>query len=219
MMPGAGFERVRAGGAARARGAVQTRSAILRSGARKSGRAARLSWHAPSRRQPLVLLEVIGVDDFAQRGAYQYSLLRSGTQRFRSSDMTAAACVRPAAPRRCPKSRNAPPTAGSILALGEALRVAPLLDDDAIDSSHTELHPKSDSDGSAADDNDLMPFLHSQDFRSMTPMSATDAPAELDRMIRARAAKCWHRFLRIARIARAPKAASGRLPACANRWD
>jgi hypothetical protein len=42
------------------------------------------------------------------------------------------------------------------------LRLAPLLDDDAIDSAQTELYRKRDTDGSAADDDDLMPFFHSR---------------------------------------------------------
>jgi hypothetical protein len=51
---------------------------------------------------------------------------------------------------------------GKILPLGDALRLVPLFDDGAIDSAQTEFHRERDTDGSAADDDDLMPFFHSR---------------------------------------------------------
>ena len=112
-------------------------------------------------RQPFVVLEVIGIDDLAQRRRVPIFVVeiaigddaahgKFGRQEARGAHLFGDA----------PEIKMLHRALGQVLPLGDALRLAAALDQGAGDAALPELDRERDADGSSADNDDLMPFAH-----------------------------------------------------------
>ena len=113
-------------------------------------------------RQSLVVLEIIGIDDLAQRRRVPIFVVEiavsddAGHGKFRRQQARGAQLFADA-----PKIEMLHRALGQVLALGDALRLAAPFDQGAIDATLPQLDRKRDAHGSSADNDDLMPFAHS----------------------------------------------------------
>ena len=140
-------------------------------------------------RQPLVRLEVIGIDDLAQRRRIPVFVVEvaigddAAHRKFRRQHAYRAHLVGDA-----PGMKMLHRALGQVLTLGNELRLEPALDQRAGYAAQPELHRERDADGTAADNDDLIPLTHGP-ICLLGCIIRPAAPAEPDRAFPARAAR------------------------------
>jgi hypothetical protein len=167
-------------------------------------------------RQPFVFAKVIGIDDFAQRRGVPIFIVEvvvgdDAAHRIGRRQQARGAQFL----TDTPKIEVLDRALRQVLAFGNALRFEPTLHQRAGNAALPKLYRERCADGSAADDDDLMPLGHV--IRNAGAITA--APAESGRRIPARVAKYWRRSLRIARNRRVATIEPVRPGPCASRLD